>query len=62
MAGIRDSQLVQSELGVILNAPAVKFGDAEAFDSFFPIYPNSSRDAQNFGRPKWIRAALWLLS
>ncbi len=27
-------QLVQSELGVILNAPAVKFGDAEAFDSF----------------------------
>ncbi|KAL1267170.1 hypothetical protein QQF64_002845 [Cirrhinus molitorella] len=27
-------QLVQSELGVILNAPAVRFGDAEAFDSF----------------------------
>ncbi|XP_058625394.1 uncharacterized protein LOC131536472 [Onychostoma macrolepis] len=27
-------QLVQSELSVILNAPAVKFGDAEAFDSF----------------------------
>ncbi len=27
-------ELVQSELGVILNAPAVKFGDAEAFDSF----------------------------
>ncbi len=28
-------QLVQSELGVILNTPAVKFSDAEAFDSFF---------------------------
>lgn len=52
-------QLVQSELGVILNAPAVKFGDAEAFD-FFPIYPNTSRDAQNFGRSKWVQTALWL--
>ncbi|XP_057704715.1 uncharacterized protein LOC130923208 [Corythoichthys intestinalis] len=27
-------QLVQSELGAILNSPAIKFGDAEAFDSF----------------------------
>ncbi|KAL4007047.1 ATP-binding cassette, subfamily C (CFTR/MRP), member 12 [Sarotherodon galilaeus] len=27
-------QLVQSELGTILNAPAIKFGDAEAFDAF----------------------------
>ncbi|XP_025763702.1 uncharacterized protein LOC109202593 [Oreochromis niloticus] len=27
-------QLVQSELGIILNAPAIKFGDAEAFDAF----------------------------
>ncbi len=27
-------QLVQCELGAILNAPAVKFGDAEAFDDF----------------------------
>lgn len=27
-------QLVQSELGAILNAPALKFGDSEAFDAF----------------------------
>lgn len=27
-------QLVQSELGVILNSPALKFGDSEAFDAF----------------------------
>lgn len=27
-------QLVQSELGAILNSPAIKSGDAEAFDSF----------------------------
>ncbi|XP_061128044.1 uncharacterized protein LOC133149871 isoform X1 [Syngnathus typhle] len=27
-------QLVQSELGAILNSPAIKFGDADAFDSF----------------------------
>ncbi|XP_073731871.1 uncharacterized protein [Misgurnus anguillicaudatus] len=27
-------QLVQSELGIILNTSAVKFGDAEAFDAF----------------------------
>ncbi|TWW77718.1 hypothetical protein D4764_12G0011080 [Takifugu flavidus] len=28
------SQNVQSELGTILNAPALKFGDSEAFDAF----------------------------
>ena len=27
-------QLVQSELGTILNSPAIRSGDAEAFDSF----------------------------
>lgn len=27
-------QLVQSELGAILNAPALKFGGTEAFDAF----------------------------
>ncbi|XP_034027219.1 arginine-glutamic acid dipeptide repeats protein-like [Thalassophryne amazonica] len=27
-------QLVQSELGAILNSPAIKFGDSEAFESF----------------------------
>ena len=27
-------QLVQSELGAILNAPTLKFGDSEAFDAF----------------------------
>lgn len=27
-------QLVQSELGAILNAPSMRFGDSEAFDAF----------------------------
>lgn len=45
-------QLVQSELGAILNAPAL--GDSEAFDALRSVYPIFSRHAQDSGGTKWI--------